>query len=119
MTDRVLVEILVAAPIETVWKAVRDPLEMQTLRVPVWVSNCSPWMQGRSSVPSKSFPHQPWGAVQGRRAGSSGDPHPASRPRSYGGQLASIEELRFVRGLALVVKVVVNRLSAINHARKR
>ena len=29
MTDRVLVEILVAAPIETVWKAVRDPLEMQ------------------------------------------------------------------------------------------
>jgi hypothetical protein len=29
MADRVLVEILVAAPIETVWKAVRDPLEMQ------------------------------------------------------------------------------------------
>ena len=29
MADRVLVEILVAAPIETVWKAVRDPREMQ------------------------------------------------------------------------------------------
>ena len=29
MADRVLVEILVAAPIETVWKALRDPLEIQ------------------------------------------------------------------------------------------
>jgi hypothetical protein len=29
MADRVLVEILVAAPIETVWKAVRDPVEVQ------------------------------------------------------------------------------------------
>ena len=28
MPDRVLVEILVAAPIETVWKALRDPAEM-------------------------------------------------------------------------------------------
>jgi len=29
MADRVLVEILVAAPIETAWKALRDPVELQ------------------------------------------------------------------------------------------